>query len=84
VGGTAEFTFETTRSPIEFAMGTWSFTLPNGATLTTQVDPTRDDLTFSTSGTPVVVPEPTSMPLVGVIGMVGSFTLRRFFKRAAA
>lgn len=84
MGGTAEFTFETTTSPIEFAMGTWSFTLPNGATLMTRVAPTRDGLTFSTSGTPVVVPEPTSMPLVSVIGMVGYFTPRRFFKRAAA
>ncbi len=78
-GGNVTFTFQTTTTPIAFSSGTWSFTSPNGTEFTTPVDATRDKLTYSTAA---IIPEPTSMALLG-IGMTGFFAFRRFFRRTA-
>jgi len=74
-GGATSFSFQTTSAPLTFAGGTWSFTTGNGTEFFTPVDTTRDKLS-------TVVPEPTSMALLG-IGMAGFFAYRRLFKRSA-
>ncbi len=76
LGGNVAFDFQTTSSPIGFGGGTWSFTTPTGIEFTTPVVATRDRLTFQTA----LIPEPTSMALLG-IGMTGFFAFRRFCRR---
>jgi hypothetical protein len=79
-GGNVAFDFQTLTSAIGFGGGTWSFTTPTGISFTTPIVPTRDKLSFQTAG---VVPEPSSMALLG-IGMTGFFAFRRFFRRTVA
>jgi len=73
--GNVMFDFQTSTSSIGFGGGTWSVIL-GGTVFTTPIVPTRDKLTFHTA----VIPEPTSMALLG-IGMTGFFAFRRLFRR---
>jgi PEP-CTERM motif len=79
-GGNVAFDFQTSFGGIGFGGGTWSITTVSGTKFTTPIDPARDNLTFQTVG---IIPEPTSMALLG-IGMTGFFAFRRLFKRTAA
>jgi hypothetical protein len=78
VGGIVTFSFVSQSAPIDFVAGNWAIEL-GGRDGTLELDPSSDNLRFSTEA--VVVPEPQSMSLM-VLGLVGLLSLRRVARRA--